>query len=259
MVVVGNNARKDSQDGELRLDDQQLGNPAGGEGQPSGASDKEEPQGNSDDEAPEGDGVQDDQQVEEEAAVEQEAAQESSCSAGQGPFSPNLKERVRQLEKQIAEWVAGKMKLGSSFQGVKLRPADPPKYAGGNKDVVKDWLATMVQWLGSGSCVPEQRVSLAQTFLTGGAASLWRAKSAALQAQGVDIQDWDLFARTLEQAFGHQDPEQNARDKLDVLKQTGSVDDYANKLQSLVAEIVAMPPSEGDLLQKFRNGLKPDI
>jgi FtsZ-interacting cell division protein ZipA len=46
---------------------------------------------------------------------------------------------------------------------------------------------------------------------------------------------------------------------LDVLKQTGSVEDYANKFQSLVAEIVAMPPSEGDLLQKFSNGLKPDI
>jgi hypothetical protein len=182
MVVVGNNAKEDSQDGELGLDDQQLGNPAEGEDQPSGASDEEEPQGRSDDEAPEGDGVQDDQQVEEETAVEQEAAQESSGFAGQGPFSPDLKERVRQLEKQMAEWVAGKVKPGSF-----------------------------------------------------------------------------VFARTLEQAFGHQDPEQNARDKLDVLKQTGSVEDYANKFQSLVAEIVAMPPSEGDLLQKFRNGLKPDI
>jgi hypothetical protein len=37
------------------------------------------------------DGVQDDQQVEEEAAVEQETAQESSGFTGQGPFSPNLK------------------------------------------------------------------------------------------------------------------------------------------------------------------------
>jgi hypothetical protein len=108
-------------------------------------------------------------------------------------------------------------------------------------------------------CVPEQRVCLAQTFLTGGAASLWRAKSDVLQAQGFDIQDWDVFARTLEQAFGHQDPEQNAKDKLDVLKQTGLVKDYANRVQSLVAGIVAMPPSEGDLLQKFRNGLKPNI
>jgi hypothetical protein len=102
MVVLGNNAREDFQDGELGLNDQQLGNPAKGEGQPSGASDEEEPQGNTDDEAPEGDGVQDDQQVEEEAAVEQEAAQESSGFAGQRPFSPDLKERVKQLEKQMA-------------------------------------------------------------------------------------------------------------------------------------------------------------
>jgi hypothetical protein len=111
------------------------------------------------------------------------------------------------LEQLVADLVAGKMKPATSFQGVKLRPADPPKYVGGNEDVIKDWLATMVQWLGSGMSVPEQRVGLAQTFLTGGAASLWRAKSAVLQAQGFDIQDWDVFARTLEQAFGHQDPE----------------------------------------------------
>jgi hypothetical protein len=109
MVVVGNNARADSQDGELGVDNQQLGNPAGGEDRQDGAGDEEEPQGNLDDEAPEGDGVQDDQQVEEEAAVEQEAAQESSGFAGQGPFSPDLKERVRQLEKQLADLVAGKM------------------------------------------------------------------------------------------------------------------------------------------------------
>jgi hypothetical protein len=96
-VVVGNNVREDSQDGELGLDNQQLGIPAGGEDQPSGASKEEGPQDNSDDEAPEGDGVQEDQQVEEEAAVEQEAAQESSGFAGQGPFSPDLKARVLRL------------------------------------------------------------------------------------------------------------------------------------------------------------------
>jgi hypothetical protein len=84
----------------------------------------------------------------------------------------------------MAHLVAGKMKPGSSFQGIKLRPANPPKYAEGNKDsVVKNWLATMVQWLGSGSGVPEQRVPLAQTFLTGGAASLWRAKSVAMPSK----------------------------------------------------------------------------
>jgi hypothetical protein len=63
----------------------------------------------------EGDGVQDDQQGEEEAAEHEEAAQESSGVAGKGPFSPDLKERVRQLEKQLADLVAVKINSGSSF------------------------------------------------------------------------------------------------------------------------------------------------
>ena len=37
------------------------------------------------------------------------------------------------------------------------------------------------------------------------------------------------------------------------------MEDYASRFQSLVAEIVEMPPSEGDLIQKFRNGLKSEI
>jgi hypothetical protein len=84
MVVVGNNAREDFQDGELGLDDQQLGNPAGGKDQPDGAGNEEKPQGNYDEEAQEGDGVQDDQQEEEEAGEQEEAAQESSGFAGRG-------------------------------------------------------------------------------------------------------------------------------------------------------------------------------
>jgi hypothetical protein len=83
-----------------------------------------------------------------------------------GPFSPDLKERVKQLKKQLADLVAWEDEASHLIPGGQLRPADPPKYAEGNKDVIKDWLATMVQWLGSGMCVPEQRVGLPQTFLT---------------------------------------------------------------------------------------------
>jgi hypothetical protein len=82
MVVVGNQAREDSQDGELGIDDQQLGRQAVNGEQPEGAEEEEEPQGNSDEENPVEDGVQDDQQEEEQAG-----AQESSGVAGMGPFS----------------------------------------------------------------------------------------------------------------------------------------------------------------------------
>jgi hypothetical protein len=43
MVVVGNQAREDSQDGELEVDDQQLGNEAVNGEQPEGAEEEEEP------------------------------------------------------------------------------------------------------------------------------------------------------------------------------------------------------------------------
>jgi hypothetical protein len=101
MVVVGNQAREDSQDGELGINDQQLGNQAVEEEQPEEAEEEEEPQGNSEKKNPEEDGVQDDQRVEEEAG-----AQESSGIAGMGPCSPDLKERVKQLKKQLADLVA---------------------------------------------------------------------------------------------------------------------------------------------------------
>jgi hypothetical protein len=57
MVVVGNQAREDSQDGELGVNDQQLGNRAVEGEQPEEAEKEGEPQGNSDEENPKGDGV----------------------------------------------------------------------------------------------------------------------------------------------------------------------------------------------------------
>jgi hypothetical protein len=87
---------------------------------------------------------------------------------------------------------------------MKLKPADPPTFGDG-----KDCLATVWRWLCSGNCTKENQALLAQTFLTEGAASHWRAKSVALKAHSVDVSDWDVFARTLRTAFGHQDLEQN--------------------------------------------------
>lgn len=164
---------------------------------------------------------------------------------------------VTTLEKRAG---TGSNKGGNNYQGVKLRPKDPPTFTGepGSKLPVKDWLASVKEWLDTGVCVPEQRVNFAMSFLDKGAKTYWRARCSALESQEEDI-DWALFAKTMETGFGHQDPVQEARDKLDVLKQTGTVEDYASRFQSIVAEIVDMPPSEGDLIQRFRNGLKPDL
>jgi hypothetical protein len=58
MVVVDNQAREDSHDRELGVDNQQLANRAMEGKQPEGAEEEGEPQGNCDEENPEGNGVQ---------------------------------------------------------------------------------------------------------------------------------------------------------------------------------------------------------
>ena len=176
------NSRDDAPNGELGVDAQQLG-----QIQAAGAGDQQGDAGSGGDQHSE---QQEEADGEDQAAGESQAGQESSgAAAAQGPFSLDLRERVKDLGKLVRDIMAEKQTKpgGSHFQGVKLRPADPPKFSGANKEVVKDWLATVFQWLGSGNCVPTQRVPLAQTFLTGGAATLWRAKSAVLQSQGFDI------------------------------------------------------------------------
>jgi hypothetical protein len=84
---------------------------------------------------------------EEETEQEQEPlAPRDSFDAGRaGPFSPNLRDRVKELERVVVEIMASERKLGGSFEGVKLRPADPPDFQGG-KEVMKAWLVRMVQW-----------------------------------------------------------------------------------------------------------------
>ena len=146
------------------------------------------------------------------------------------------------------------------YQGVKLHPFNPLPFSGSDRNLpIKNWLASMEDWLKTGRVVNDSKVDMAKTYLTHGASTFWRAKSQVLAAQGVDVNDFAVFAKTMESGFGHQDPEQIARDKLDALTQTGSVEDFAARFQSLVAEITELPPSEGDLIQKFRNGLHPDI
>ena len=140
-------------------------------------------------------------------------------------------EQIRALREQVSTLLSGGEK-GPKFQGVKLRAKDPPTFTGEDRNLpVKEWLSTVDQWLKSGACTDNQRVSIAQTYLGKGAASIWKAKVGVLQKEGLaDDIGWATFCETLESQFGHQDPEQEARDKLESLKQTGSVERYAQKV-----------------------------
>jgi hypothetical protein len=145
----------------------------------------------------------------------------------------------------------------------RLKPNDPPKFSGEDKGVVDDWTAAMRHWLAAGLVAPEHEVLLARTFLVKGAASLFAAREAELPrlttGDGRVYIPYADFESFLKEHFGYQDQEQVARDELDELRQTGSVEDFARKFQACTAKIKSMPMSEGDLIQRFRKGLRPEI
>ena len=70
---------------------------------------------------------------------------------------------------------------------------------------------------------------------------------------------WGNFRNALVKAYGNVNPEKIARSKLRGLSQTGTIEDYANDFQNLCAQIVSMHVSEGDKIDRFTAGLKPEM
>ena len=165
---------------------------------------------------------------------------------------------VSQAEEIIDLRASLQQQREAAMGSIRLKPADPAKFSGEDKGSVEDWIQTMHSWLDAGHIAPEHRVALARTFLVKGAAQLFRAREKDLEKEttidGREYIPYAAFETFLQTHFGYQDQEQVARDELDDLKQTGSVEDFARKFQSCVAKIKSMPMSEGDLIQRFRRG-----
>ena len=87
----------------------------------------------------------------------------------------------------------------------------------------------------------------------------WDMLALELAADKKDPQLWDNFYDTLLTAYGSVNQELVARNKLRVLRQKGSVEDYANEFQQLCSHITKNHVSRGDKIERFISGLKEDI
>jgi len=167
-------------------------------------------------------------------------------------------DQIQELQSSVAQH-----RRQADTGAARLKPNDPPQFSGEDKRTIDGWIKAVKVWLAAGNISPEYEVAMARTFLVKGAAELLSAKEGELDKQhtadGREFISFAVFEAFLREHFGYQDEEQIARDELDDLRQTGSVEDFARKFQACVARIKALPPSEGDLIQRFRKGLKPEI
>ena len=92
--------------------------------------------------------------------------------ADQGAMIESLTTQVQVLKalREVPAPVVPRSNKG--FQGVKLRPYDPPPFSGNdNKLPIRRWLETVEDWLEAGRVEVDCQVGLAKTFLIHGASS----------------------------------------------------------------------------------------
>lgn len=130
---------------------------------------------------------------------------------------------------------------------------------------IRQWRADIFSYLKLEGCAKNLRVSYAKRFLTGHARNAYQshesmAKMTVLPSgKKVDVNKWSFFLKATNQLFGHTDEEQVARDHLNELVQTTSAEKYLQEFQGYVAQIKQFPLSEGDLMDRFKRGLKPSL
>lgn len=138
----------------------------------------------------------------------------------------------------------------------------PPKFYGKDNERADTWLFLNKQYFVTIGM--EQAASLQQMILL--AASGFRENAAIWWEHVIremelerrpKMQTWADFEKAVKDEFQPLDSEQVARDRLADLIQTTSVTAYVNALRDLALQISDL--SSGDLLHKFKRGLKPNI
>ena len=108
-------------------------------------------------------------------------------------------------------------------------PGKLERFKDKSKITILAWLNQMKKFLVARQIAPEEWVTIASTYLETNVSQHWDMLALELAADKKDPQLWDNFYDTLLTAYGSVNQELVARNKLRVLKQKGSVEDYANE------------------------------
>lgn len=144
-----------------------------------------------------------------------------------------------------------------------LRPAKPVKFKGTKEDAdhVEGWLFSLektFEYYPGSMETDKARIAYAITMLDSHALLWWRyMEKEAVMGRSNLPSTWVDFCGALIKRFMPINAERTARDKLLVLKQTGSVSAYAMEMQRLL--LLVPDKSPADQLHAFITGLKPAL
>ena len=170
-----------------------------------------------------------------------------------GDIIQELQDRVKQLETQNARQNEAMVGVNGKQRSPKL--GDPERYSGTNSGSlhIVDWLNLLGHWLVVSSLDVGMWVDTAVTYLSGDALRYYMAVCEGTSSVG---RTWEWFRELMIGTFGSDDREAAALRAITGLRQgRRRVADYARQFQELNSRIRTLPLSQGDLINRFNEGL----
>jgi hypothetical protein len=177
-------------------------------------------------------------------------------------YISRLEEQIRNLERQNVALQANAFNLAPGSARVhtpppsRPKPSKPPSFGGDRGESVDTWIKQVERYFRLSDIPEEDQVEWGASFLTKNAASWFEVENQRAETAGNNL-TWITFARAIRKRFKPVNAEENARERLGRLKQTGSVTAYAHAFRILMQDLPDM--HENDALHYFKKGLKENV
>jgi len=170
-----------------------------------------------------------------------------------------LQQQIEQLQAQQALQAQQPAQLVVQQHRSVLKPAKPDTFDGSKANRLDAWLFQLGEYFDiCGVNQASERVAYAGSMLRGSASTWWRQQRTRMVAGGIaNIQTWEEFCAGIRAQYALVNSIKVARDALAALKQTTSVQAYAQRFRDITLQIPGI--TEAEQLDRFVRGLKPRL
>ncbi len=136
------------------------------------------------------------------------------------------------------------------------KPSKPPNYAGKRTESIETWIKQVERYFRLTKIPEDDQVEWAAYYLTESAASWFEVEQSRAETKGEPL-TWDTLTTRLRKRFKPINADDNARERLSRLKQTGSVAAYSHTFRLIMQDLPDM--HEKDALHYYKKGLKEAV
>jgi hypothetical protein len=136
------------------------------------------------------------------------------------------------------------------------KPNKPPPFAGKRNESIETWIKQVERYFRLTHIHANDQVEWAAYYLTEGAASWFEVENARAETVSHPL-TWTSLTAGLRKRFKPINADDNARERLSRLKQTGSVAAYSHAFRLIMQDLPDM--HEKDALHAYKKGLKEAV